>query len=58
MAKQKIETIGELRTALTKISDDTPIQFLFDGADYRAANVEHFYPGDRESFVRFTLCDD
>ena len=52
MSGIKCETVGDIRRALKNCADDTPIQFVFDDADYRAIKIAHLYPAERDGFVK------
>lgn len=50
--KHTVETVGELRKAIAHLKDGVPLQFLFDDADYRKLDVQSFYDGQKEGFVK------
>ncbi len=56
--KYTVETVGELRKALAHVADDIPIQFLFDGADYRKLDVQSLYAREPEAFVRIAPSEE
>jgi hypothetical protein len=55
--KHTVETIGELRSALSGIPDEVPFQIICDCGDYRKFEVQSHYDREPERFVKFEPID-
>jgi hypothetical protein len=55
--KYEVETVGELRLALTTMPADLPLQLLIDGADYGKLELQACYEKEPEGFLRITVPD-